>query len=263
MSFAERSLVTTFPTLESHSAGRLAPARREWPRGIFPLLCLLFGFASLSARTVASGMSSQTTKAAAANRASASNSGATITFRKIFKSSYPEFVEIKLKQDGMGTYDIRQLDDDPNPQPFELNAPVAQKIFDLAAKLHNFQGVDLEVHRRIANLGDKTFRYENGGESHEATFNYTLDATANQLLNVFEGLSRQESDLSDLQRTMRYDRLGVNDAVIQIAMDYDSKLLPDPDKFLPLLDQMAADEKFIDIARERARTLAGRIRASQ
>ena len=243
-------------------------ALRAWRKGIFPLaflLCgLLFGFASLPGYAVARGMSRQTTKApAGANRASSSNSGATITFRKIFKSSYPEFVEIKLQQNGMGTYDVRQLDDDANPQPFELSVPVAQKIFELAAKLHNFQGVDLEVHRRVANLGDKTFRYENGAESHEATFNYTLDATANQLLNVFEGLSRQESDLSDLQRTMRYDRLGVNDAMIQIAMDYDGKLLPDPAKFLTLLDQLAADEKFVDIARERARTLAGRIRAAQ
>jgi hypothetical protein len=274
MSCVERSPVTTLATLKSRSARRLARAQspREWRRGIFPpiflpfgLLCgLLFGFAILPAHTVASGMSPQTTKAPAVpNRASVSNSGATITFRKIFKSSYPEFVEIKLQQNGMGTYDIRQLDDDANPQSFELSVPVAQKIFDLAAKLHNFQGVDLEVHRRVANLGDKTFRYENGGESHEATFNYTLDATANQLLNVFEGLSRQESDLSGLQRTMRYDRLGVNDAMIQIGMDYDGKILPDPDKFLPTLDQLAADEKFIDVARERARTLAGHIRASQ
>lgn len=278
MSFSQRFLITPLATLESHSARRLAPARtpRAWRGGISPLiflprglpcgvLCgLLFGFASFPAHGVTRRLSPQTTKApAAANRASASNSGATITFRKVFKSSYPEFVEIKLQQDGMGTYDIRQLDDDASPQPFELSAAVAQKIFDLAAKLHNFQGVDLEVHRRVANLGDKTFRYENGGESHEVTFNYTLDATANQLLNVFEGISRQESDLSDLQRTMRYDRLGVNDAMIQIAMDYDGKLLPDPAKFLPLLDQLAADEKFVDIARERARTLAGRIRAAQ
>jgi hypothetical protein len=186
----------------------------------------------------------------------------TITFRKVFKTSYPEFVEIKVKQSGSGSYDIRQLDDDPSPQTFEIGAALAQKIFDLADKLHDFQGVDLEVHRRLANLGEKTFRYEKGGESHEATFNYTLDPNAAQLLAVFEGISRQETDLSDLQRTMRYDRLGVNDIVMQIEADYDSKQLPDPDRFLTLLDQLAADTKFVDVARDRARTLAGRIRAS-
>ena len=85
--------------------------------------------------------------------------GPTITFRKVFKSSYPEFVEIKLDESGKGTCDIRQLSDDASPQPFEISAPIAQKIFALAGSLHNFNGVDLEVHRHIASLGDKTFRY--------------------------------------------------------------------------------------------------------
>jgi hypothetical protein len=189
--------------------------------------------------------------------------GPTITFRKVFKSSYPEFVEIKLDESGKGTCDIRQLSDDASPQPFEISAPIAQKIFALAGSLHNFQGVDLEVHRRIASLGDKTFRYDNGSETHEVTFNYTMNPTATDLLNIFENLSRQASDLADLQRTMRYDRLGVNDVVAQIQKDYEGKLLPEPERFLPLLDQLAADEKYINIARDSARTLAGRIRFAQ
>ena len=187
---------------------------------------------------------------------------ATITFRKIFKSSFPEFVEIKLDPSGAGTYDIRQLSDAASPQAFTIGAPLTRKIFGLAKSLHDFQGVDLEVHKRIANLGEKTFRYEGGGEAHETSFNYTLDPNASQLLAIFEGLTRQEMDLSDLQRTMRYDHLGVNDVLLQIGADYDNKQLPEPDRFLALLDQVAADTTFIDIARDRARTLAGRIRAS-
>lgn len=192
---------------------------------------------------------------------SGAGSGATITFRKIFKMSYPEFVEIKVNESGSGTYDIRQLDDDPSPQPLETDAAQIQRIFGLAEKLHYFRGVDLDVHRRIANLGQKTFRYEKGGVANEVTFNYTLDGNATQLLNVFEGLARQEGDLSDLQRTMRYDRLGVNDVLRLIETDYNNKLLPEPERLLPALDKLAADEKFIDIARRRASDLASRIRA--
>lgn len=195
-------------------------------------------------------------------QADAPHDGATITFRKVFKTSYPEFVEIKVNESGTGTLDARQLDEDPNPQPFTIGAPVVQKIFDLAEKLHDFQGIDLEVHRRLANLGEKTFHYQKGSEAHEVTFNYTIDASANQLLGIFEGITRQETDLADLKRTMRYDHLGVNDVLIQIEADYNSKLLPEPEQFLPTLDQLAADEKFIDIARQRARTLSGRIQTS-
>jgi len=189
--------------------------------------------------------------------------GATITYRKVFKSSYPEFVEIKVNESGSGTFDIRQLNDDSNPRPMEIGAPLAQRIFDLAAKLHNFDGVDLEMHRRIANLGEKSFRYDRGSETHQVAFNYTLDHSAAQLLEIFESLARQETDLSDLKRTMRYDRLGVNDVLQQIEKDYERKLLPEPEQFLASLDQVAADQHFIDIARERARTLAGRIRAAR
>jgi hypothetical protein len=185
-----------------------------------------------------------------------------ITYRKIFKSSYPEYVEIKVSQSGAATYDIRQLDEESEPVAFQIDGPLVQRIFDLAAKLHNFQGVNLDLHRRIANLGEKTFLYTKGGESHEVKFNYTLDESATQLLNIFEGLARQESDLSNLQRVMRYDHLGVNDAIVQIETDYNNKVFPEPERLLPALDQVSADNTFIDIARQRARTLASRIRNS-
>jgi prephenate dehydratase len=193
----------------------------------------------------------------------ASPDAPTITYRKVFKSSYPEFVEIKINESGRGTFDMRQLDEEANRQPFEVNASLAAKIFGLAAKLHNFQGVDLDVHRRIANLGEKTLRYDKGAETHEVKFNYTLDESAGQLMAIFEGLARQAMDLSDLERTMRYDRLGVNDVLQQIEQDYNNKQFPEPERLLPALDQLAADDKFIDIARQRARTLANKIRSSR
>jgi hypothetical protein len=192
----------------------------------------------------------------------ASGNGATVTFRKVFKSSYPEFVEIKVSDTGSGTYDIRQLDEEPNPQPFTASPQVAQKIFQLAAALHDFQGVELETHRRIANLGQKTLRWEKAGESHEVTFNFTMNDSAAQLLDIFEGIAREQSDLADLQRTMRYDRLGVNDVLLQVQEDYSKKLLPEPEKLLPTLDAIAADDKIIDLARDRARTLANHIRGA-
>lgn len=195
-----------------------------------------------------------------AGAATGAPAAATITFRKVFKQSFPEFVEIKINDTGAATYDIRQLDDDASPQPFDVSRPTVEKIFQLAAQLHHFEGLNLDVHRKIANLGEKTFRYESGGESHEVKFNYTLDANATALLDLFEGLGRQQIDLSNLQRAMRYDRLGVNDALLRLEADLNNKLLPEPDRLLPALDQAASNDKFLDIARQRARALAGRIR---
>jgi hypothetical protein len=195
--------------------------------------------------------------------AHAAPGGATITYRRVFKGSTPEFIEIKIGDQGQATFEIRQLEEDPDAEPFEVGAPVRQKIFELAAALKNFAIADLDIQKRIANLGQKTFRYERGSEVHETSFNYTLNASASQLMQIFEGLARQESDLVLLERRVKYDRLGVNDALRQFESDMDHRLLPEPERLLPVLDQIGADSHFVDIARTRARAIAERIRTSR
>jgi hypothetical protein len=112
-------------------------------------------------------------------------------------------------------------------------------------------------------LGDKTFRYEKGSEVHETTFNYTTNPSASQLYQIFEGLTRQQEHILVLQRRMRYDRLGLNEALMTFEADYDRKLIPEPERLLPVLEQIANDNRIVDIARERARSIAARIRGAK
>jgi hypothetical protein len=187
--------------------------------------------------------------------------GAKLTFRRVFKSSSPEFIEIVVPEDARpAMYDIRQLDEDPGTAPFEVSPGLRAHMFDLAGQLNHFEGQDLDVHRKIANLGEKTFRWEKGASAHEVKFNYTLNSAATQLLQIFEGLARQQEHVMLLTRRMRYDRLGINDALLQFETDLNHKLLPEPQAALPMLDQIGSDSRFVDIARQRARSLAERIR---
>ncbi len=190
-----------------------------------------------------------------------SAAGAKLTFRRVFKSSTPEFIEISIREDSDdATFEIRQLDDDPGAARFQVSAALRSKMFALASQLNHFQGQDLDVHRKIANLGEKTFRWERGAETYEVKFNYTLNSAASQLLLIFEGLARQQELLVLLERRMRYDRLGINDALLQFETDLNRNLLPEPQRALPTLDQIAGDSRFIEIGRQRARALAERIR---
>jgi len=195
--------------------------------------------------------------------AGANPGGATVTYRRVFKGSTPEFIEVKINDQGKSTYDIRQLDEEADPQPLEVGPAVQKRIFDLAAGLKNFAIGNIDIQKKIANLGQKTFRYENGAEVHETSFNYTLNPTASQLMEIFEGLAKQQEDLVLLQRQAKFDRLGVNDALLRFESDMDHRLLPEPERLLPVLDQIAADSHFLEIARTRARALAERIRDSR
>jgi hypothetical protein len=196
-----------------------------------------------------------------AMRSATASAGAKMTFRRVFKSSAPEFIEISVREDSDdASYEIRQLDDDPGAAKFQVSSALRAKMFTLAQQLNRFQGQDLDVHRKIANLGEKTFRWEQASETHEVKFNYTLNSSASQLLQIFEGLARQQELLMLLERRMKYDRLGINDALLQFEIELNRKLLPEPERALPTLDQIAGDARFVEIGRQRARNLAERIR---
>lgn len=215
---------------------------------------LLAGLASVLLSSPAEAFASAPSPAPAPGHAK-------LSYRRIFKSSSPEFIEIVVRDDSdAATYEIRQLDEEPGASPFEISAPLREKMFELAAQLKYFQGQDLDVHRRIANLGEKTFRWEKGTESHETKFNYTLNSAASQLMQIFEGLARQQELVALLERRMKYDRLGINDALLQFETDLNHKLLPEPQRALPTLDQIAGDSRFVQVGRQRARALAERIR---
>lgn len=191
----------------------------------------------------------------------ASAQSAKLTFRRVFPASSPEFIEITVREDSdAATYEIRQLDEDPGSAPFEVSSTLRAKMFSYASELHHFQGLDLDVHRKIANLGEKTFRWEQGSQKFETKFNYTLNNAAAQLLQIFEGLARQQEHYVLLARRLKYDRLGINDGLLQLESDFNRGLLPEPSHLVPLLDQIANDSRLVEIARQRARALADRAR---
>jgi len=217
-----------------------------------------FGLLAMIGSGVTLASAQARASASAASKPSSQN--AKITFRRIFQGSSPEYVELCIWDDAKtATYEIRQMDDDPGSAPFEVGDALRSKIFGLTAQLHNFQGLDLDVHRKIANLGEKTFRWEQAGLSHETKFNYTLNPAAAQLLQIFEGLARQQEHYELITRRMRYDRLGIYDALLQFESDLNRGLLPEPGRLVPLLEQIANDPKFVDVARKRAQLLLGRV----
>lgn len=241
---AIRSISTKDPGILASHVSRLRQIRNR--HVVRALACLL----------MASGFT------AGAQHAGAAANGAVVVFRKIFKSSSPEFTEIRVPESGPGTCELRALDEDPNPEPLEIGAALRAKIFGLARDLNDFRGVSLDVKRRIANLGEKTFRYEKDGEANEVKFNYTINAKAGQLLQIFEAIAREQEDLEVLKRRMKYDRLGVNEALVQVDQDVRRQAVAQPERFLPLLEQIAGDARFLEMARQRARTLVDFIRTA-
>ena len=114
--------------------------------------------------------------------------------------------------DQTGAAEYREDPKDENPIKFQMSPADTAQVFELAAKLEFFKR-KLESPAKVARMGDKTLHYEKGSESGDTTFNYTEDPDGRTITDWFERISETERHLIDLQRVVKYDKLGVNTAL--------------------------------------------------
>jgi hypothetical protein len=189
---------------------------------------------------------------------SASDAGR-IVYTKSFPGSTPAFVWIAVDRSGQVSY---KEDPDDDPEKFQLESAGRDTMFDLAAQLDHFKR-PLESGLKVAQMGVKTFRWEDGEEHSEQKFNYSLDESAKALHDWFEAITETERLYAELKRAARHDKLGVHDALIHIEEEWNMRRLTGADQFLPLLDQIAQNEIYLHMARQRAAVLGEQIRASK
>ncbi|HKW99280.1 MAG TPA: hypothetical protein VJN43_16185 [Bryobacteraceae bacterium] len=183
-----------------------------------------------------------------------------VFYSKSFPGSAPPYVEIHL--DRAGNCEYKEAPDDDQPLKFQLNAPDTNEIFSLVDKLGRFSR-PLESPLKVAFMGTKTYRFENGAEKHEVKFNFSEDLDARQLQDWFERIAETEQRLIYLEREAKYDKLGVNNALLLLQSSFDHKRLVAPQQFLPMLDRVVKNESYMHMARERAAGLADAIRAAK
>jgi hypothetical protein len=182
-----------------------------------------------------------------------------IVYTKSFPGSSPAYVWIAVERSGDVSYK-EAVDDDP--EKFQLEPNGIEVMFDLAYKLDHFKH-PLESGLKVANMGVKTFRWEDQDTYSEQKFNYSLDDNAKALHDWFEAITETERMFAELKRSARHDKLGVHDALIRIEQTWQQRRLTGADQFLPLLDQIAQNEIYLHMARQRAAVLGEAIRASK
>lgn len=180
-----------------------------------------------------------------------------ISYSKSFPKSTPAFVAITVSRDGSSEY-RESLDEEP--LRFKLTAKETGELFALADKLDRFKR-PLESKLKVANTGIKTFRWESGAEQHEVQFNFSQDLDARALWDWFERITESERHLINLERSAKFDKLGINDALLQLEISHDRARLVAPGQFLPILERIVKNPGFMHMARARAAKLADAFRA--
>ncbi|MCC7176123.1 MAG: hypothetical protein IT159_13100 [Bryobacterales bacterium] len=181
-----------------------------------------------------------------------------IYYTKTFPGSVPAYVSVRVDKDGS-----TEFNDEPageQPIRFKLDPPETEAIFALAAKLGDFSR-PLESGLKVAFTGTKVFRFEEGATRREVQFNYTTDPDARLLLDWFERLTETAMHNINLERTLRFDRLGLDKALLLLQVSADRGRLAGASQLLPILDRIAGSKSAFNRVQDRAAALAGFIRA--
>jgi len=181
-----------------------------------------------------------------------------VFFSKSFPGSSPAYFEIEIEQSGAAVY--REAPNDEQPLRFHLTPKDTAEIFALAEKL-GFFSRPLESKFKVANMGMKTLRYQDGARRGEQKFNYADDPDARTLSDWFERISETEQCLLMLERVARFDRMGINKALLLVEASWDKNRLVAAEQLLPILDKVATQKGYLHMAQVRAASLADRIRA--
>jgi len=176
-----------------------------------------------------------------------------LSYSRSFPGSDPEYFLVQV--DRNGSLEYKESPNDDHPVKAQLQEAEVTLLFSTAEKLNYFKS-PLESGLKVANTGKKTFRYEDeNGTASETTFNYSTNESARDLLERFENIAATEHAYLDLDRTVHYDKLGVNDALATIEALWLHKQLTAPQQFVPLLTRISTHESFMHLVRERAARL--------
>ena len=181
-----------------------------------------------------------------------------IVYTKVFPGSTPAYVKITITQAGALTY--QEAADESEPDTVQLDTATTSAIFDLAVKLDHFK-TKIESGLKVAKTGDKTYRWEEGSSATEAKYNHTNDENARLLQDWFEHITESQRLRADLERTYKYDRLGVNEMVERLDAAWQKQRIVAPGQFITILDRIAKNESLLNMARDRAADLSDAFKA--
>ena len=190
----------------------------------------------------------------------AAESGPTVIFTKDFPGSSPAYYSITVRETGEAVY--RTDPNDEAPVEFRLPSDAASEIFSLARKINRFQDVALEANRRVANMGKKTLEYRDGAAHSAASYNHTEVPEALALTAFFERISQTQQHTLRLQNLIRFDRLGVVKALLQLEIDVDQGRLLGADQLVPILEQIQKNRALVQVAQGRASQILAKIQAA-
>jgi hypothetical protein len=184
-----------------------------------------------------------------------------VTFKFDFPGAEPDHYVLLVSADGHASYDsngklsLQSDAGDPVSLKFSISQATCVRIFDLAAKAHHFEGKIDSGRKGIANTGTKVLIYADGGESTQATYNYSSLQAVQDLTALFQQLSTTLEFGRRLEYYRRYQKTALDEELTNMERESNQNGLQELAAVTPILRQIANDSSLMNVVRARAQRL--------
>jgi hypothetical protein len=144
---------------------------------------------------------------------------------------------------------------DPGIVFFALSDAGSAKLGDLLARSHDLQPCESKT-KGLANMGQKSVEYAPvGGTAVKCSYNYTENKPLSEAMDYMLGIVDTVQTGTELERLHRYDRLGLDAAMIQLLADAKAGHAVELGAIRPTLQTLIADVALLDRVRAHAQQL--------
>ena len=169
---------------------------------------------------------------------------------------------VQLDSEAKGEVKFKRREADTISVQIQLS-PSARDRFISALSATNYLegGETYESRRKVADLGRKRLTLETSSGKREATYNYSDHKPVMDLTAFFDALINQETMGFDMDNAVQFERLSIPKRLDQIANELKSNRIADPERLIPMLEKIEADQRLVNYARTQANRIKQQIQA--
>jgi hypothetical protein len=172
--------------------------------------------------------------------------------------------EVLIDAEGQGRYRFKKKDMEEMSIEFNLSPRVLNEIRSLVDQLSFLTTEESFQHRKdFSHLGTMSIRVSRGAREREVTFNYTDNPLMNQLVQIFRGVTVQESRIFEMELVRSTDPISMPAQLRYLESELKSRNIADPQRFGQFLNDLKSDESVPLIARNHAGRLLQMIERSK
>ena len=171
---------------------------------------------------------------------------------------------IQLNADAKGEVKFKRRQAETVNVSIDLSPAAREKFVALLGATNYLDHPEtFESGKKIADLGAKRLTIEMPSGKREGTFNYSLRKDITDLSNFFEALINQETLGFDMTNAMQYERLSIPKRLDQVEVELKSNRIADPERLIPMLEKIEANQQIVNYARTQAGRIKKQIQAAK